>query len=167
MKYYFKYGRTLKYNTFNVVVWLSICCIHVFWPRSSEHGHFYLWIGVFWLIATFLIIKRNYHLIKFAVTKQAILEVDEACIFDRVNMMKYYWDDIEEVTVIDDILLLLMYQPEEYTSKMSAIMRFRIYSKRKKVFRIDLDCVKSVRKDLVNTLDDFSVRAIEIQQAKM
>jgi hypothetical protein len=81
--------------------------------------------------------------------------------------MKYCWDDIEEVTAIDDILLLLMYQPQEYTAKISAIKRFRIYSKKKKAFRIDLDCVKSTRKDLVNTLDDFSLRAIEIQQAKI
>jgi hypothetical protein len=139
----------------------------VFWPLSSEHGHFYLWVGVFWVILTFLIIKRNYNLIKLALTKQAILEVDETCIYDRVNNMKYCWDDIEEVTAIDDILLLLMYQPQEYTAKISAIKRFRIYSKKKKAFRIDLDCVKSTRKDLVNTLDDFSLRAIEIQQAKI
>lgn len=167
MKYYFKFGKRLKYNTFNVLVWLTICCIHVFWPRSSEHGHFYLWIGAFWVIMTFLIVMRNYNLIKVALTKQAVLEVDETCIYDRVNNMKYCWDDIEEVTAIDDILLLSMYQPQGYVAKTSAIKRFRIYSKKKKAFRIDLDCVKSTRKELVNTLDDFSIRAIEIQQAKI
>ncbi|SEO82466.1 hypothetical protein [Mucilaginibacter sp. OK283] len=110
---------------------------------------------------------RNYNLIKVALTKQAVLEVDETCIYDRVNNMKYCWDDIEEVTAIDDILLLSMYQPQGYVAKTSAIKRFRIYSKKKKAFRIDLDCVKSTRKELVNTLDDFSIRAIEIQQAKI
>lgn len=143
---------------------LLTCWVHVLPPNATDN--FYLYLGILWIIFTVVAIARNYHIIKLAIKKRPVLEVNEICVFDCVNGIRYYWDDIDEVSAYENSSLhLKIIDPVKYLVQFKrGVDRFYSYSKKKKVFIINLDCVKENYKDLVNKLNDLSITALEIQE---
>jgi hypothetical protein len=94
-----------------------------------------------------------------------ILEIDEVCIFDCVKNIRYYWDDIDEVYQIGCILYIKTYDPEKYIGHFKNLLsRYYNYSKREKAFDVNLDCLKVDIKMLLFQLDQYSIKAQEMEK---
>ncbi len=104
-------------------------------------------------------------MIKLALKRRPLLEVDIVGIVDHVRRIKYNWNDIEEVIDGGDSLSINVNNPAVYLKQFkTGIDKFYAFSKRNKVFTISLDFVKADRKDLINKLNDFSIKALELQE---
>ncbi|MFC0518337.1 STM3941 family protein [Mucilaginibacter angelicae] len=167
VKYYFKFASELWGLIFNHALWLCICWIHVIRSASSNFSYFYFFAGIVWVLLTVFRFIKLHNLISLALKKQPLLEANENYLYDHVSGIKFYWDDIEEISNDEYVLLLKTYDPSKYLSQFRRpIDRFYNYSKKKKVFKISLDYIKADLKNLGETLNNFSILALAIQEGK-
>jgi hypothetical protein len=171
MKYYFKLSWGFLWNIFGYLLFSFFAWIHVIGPRHSSVGsfdfYFYLSAGIIWLLIIIIGLVRMYAIIGLVLKKHPLLEVNEVWLYDYVNDIKFYWDDIEEISNDEYVLLLKAYDPSKYLNQFRRpIDSFYSYSKKKKVFKISLDYIKADLKNLGETLNNFSIQALAIQEGK-
>lgn len=171
MKYYFKFSNRFLLGIVTPILWLFICWLHVI--RSLVNNtqgfdlYFYLCCGVIWILKALVDFPGLYTTISLAFKKQPLLEANESYLYDHVSGVKFYWDDIEEISNDEYVLLLKTYEPSKYLKQFRRpIDRFYSYSKKKKVFKISLDYIKADLKNLGETLNNFSIQALAIQDGK-
>jgi hypothetical protein len=169
MKYYFKIGKNFFKRSIGVLIWLSIIASHILWQPKSGIDKFYYYLAVFGGMVIIIHIINNYKLIILVLRKKPLLEANEICVFDCVNNIKYYWTDINTIDANEDdrTLYIDVNDPAKYLSFFGNFYnRYYHYSKRKKRFNIDLDCVKAHMKSLITTLDNYSIQAQEVEESK-
>ena len=112
MEFKVRYSNTFVMNIFAIVV-ASLLAVMNFISPIIKHGPFhYLYIG--WaLIAVvrFLVYRRH---IYRALRNEAILRIDETCIYDYVKNIKYDWTDIKEIYEENAYLYIILYNPADY-----------------------------------------------------
>ncbi len=165
MKYYCKAWKAF-FNTFAFfILWIIIACFHIFLPTESEKrngNHFYFYLLCVWGIMLISHIIRNYRYIVLWIKNEAILEVNEVYIFDCVHRVKYFWDDIKEVMGEGQVLYISVHDTEMYLPQFKTqISRYYHYSKARKAFILPINCVKAKIDVLINTMNDYSIKAEE------
>lgn len=173
MKYYFKLSRNLLYKSIGVLICTLFFACHILWrPKygKSEIDSFYYYGTAVWSIALIVHIINNYKLIIKALKKEPLFEANETYVFDSVSNVKYYWNDIEAIDANEEdrVLYINVNDPAKYLSFFSNFYnRYHYYSKRKKRFNLDLDCVKADMKNLITVLNNYSIQAQEMDGSKV
>ncbi|MEO3406917.1 hypothetical protein AAFN85_23580 [Mucilaginibacter sp. CAU 1740] len=168
MKYYFRLSGGFLRQIVFPILFLVLCMVNLLGPR---HGHpdsffFYVYLSgaIIWLLLTVATFSKTYTVIKLALKKQPLLEANEVWLHDCVSGRKFYWDDIEEVINDKSVLEIKIYDPEPYLSAPKGLFRRWFFKKEsKKVFKIDLSYLKANFENLTNTLNDFSIKAMELK----
>ncbi|NHA03205.1 hypothetical protein G7092_05345 [Mucilaginibacter sp. HC2] len=166
MKYYFRLSKNLL-GTFGIVlVYLSIAIIQIL--RKSDH--FYYYVGPILCLMLIYLFVNNYKSVMLGLRKKPLLEANETYVFDGVNNIKYYWIDIDVIDADEDnrTLYIKVNDPAKYLKFFSNFyIRYLYYSKRKERFNINLSCVKADMKNLITTLNNYSIQAQEIDGSKV
>jgi hypothetical protein len=171
MKCYFKFNTGFLFGILTPVLWLFFCWLKVIRDLSNNTGgfdlYFYLCCGSIWVLKAIVDFPGQFTIIWLAIKKQLLFEANEVYLYDHVSGIKFYWDDIEEVNNEEFVLHVKMHDPSKYLTQFkNPIDRFNYYSKKKKVFIINLSNLKADYKNLEQTLNDFSIQALTIQESK-
>lgn len=133
-----------------------------------------MWIGLLWhnsnslptikwticgalAFTLFILFNNNLKSVLVAIKKKTQLEFDEICIYDRVEGVKYYWKDIEEVTEESGSLMITTYPIKIKTGNGEML-------KRDSPKYIKLGNVDAHLSELLTMLNNYSIKALEIEQ---
>jgi hypothetical protein len=170
MKYYLKPGATLLNGVGLSLLWLLITCLHVFWPSDWEKAnstHFYQYMFPIFSIMLVIHFIKIYKYILLWFKNEPMLEVNESYILDCANKLKYFWDDIENVSEEGGILYIKVNDTEKYLTQFkNRISRRYNYSTKRDAFILRIDCVKAKTDRLINTMNDYSIKAMEMKEGE-
>lgn len=117
-----------------------------------------IFILLFWYITW-----RFLYLILF---KKPALSINEDCIFDRMDNVKYNWNDIDEVIESNTLLRIKLRDPRKYLNRIGdpfqrciALLTFWLYDK-KSPYVINLSLLDANNKELLKTLNLYMAQSV-------
>jgi hypothetical protein len=133
-----------------------------------------MWIGLLWhnfdslpttkwticgalTFTLFILFYNNFKSIVVAIEKKPQIEFDEVCIYDRVEGVKYYWKDIEEIAEESGSLMIITYPIKIKTGVGETL-------KRDSPKYIKLGNVDAHLSELLTMLNNYSIKALEREQ---
>ena len=168
MKYYFRLSGGFLRQIVGPLLFLVLCLVNLVGPRRSHTDSFFFYVylsgAIIWLLLTVITFSRTYTVIKLALKKEPLLEANEIWLYDYVSGRKFYWDDIEEVISDNNVLEVKIHNSSQYLSAPKNLFRRLFYKKKsKEVFKIDLRYLKANLENLTTTLNQFSIKAMELK----
>jgi|SRR6185503_12940481 len=140
MEFYVRQSGAFVLNVLMAMIagFMAIFSLVFFWNSTGfMHYSFVLWL-VIGLI-------RGYNYFNYfvlSVNKKPVLIVDEICISDEANQIKYYWEDILGMTEQNLYLYIKVKDPDAYLRRISNPVRKFIIGASGPSFRLNLDLIK-------------------------
>ena len=142
------------FNILLVVIagFMAVFSLLFFWHATGfMHYSFILWL----IIA--LIRGYNYfNYFVLSINKKPVLIINNTCISDEANQIKYYWDDILAMTEENLYLYIKVKNPEAYLQRIGNPVRKFIVGISGPRFRLNLDLIKCDPEVLIELIDDIN-----------
>jgi hypothetical protein len=130
---------------------------------------FFKYSYILWLSIGFVRLRTYRRYIYLVLYNKPTLVVNESYIYDLANEIKYYWEDIDEIYEDNAYLYIKLYKPGEYAGKIGGpIKKFingLISNLYNTPFVINVDMVDIHLVALLEILDDYSIKANEIENS--
>jgi hypothetical protein len=160
MNYSFKKSKIFYYLLisflFSFITVLDL--LHLGFLKS----HFIIVCEVIFLMLFWYITLQLLYLMLF---KKPALSINEDCIFDGLDNVKYNWDDIDEVIESNTLLRIKLRDPRKYLNRIGdplqkciALLTFWLYNK-KSPYVINLSLLDVNNKELLKTLNRYMTQS--------
>jgi hypothetical protein len=168
MEFKVGYGNFFVFKIIMAVIFGGLGLLDFLSPISHTGFLQYKW--VLETALSFLWILQIYRLIFLSVLKKPILTINERYLYDHNCKIRYWWKDIEEIYEKRGFLFIGLYCPKDYLDKIDepivrfvANLRFKL-NRTKTLFFIHLETVEVDPNELLEILDDYSVKAINLER---
>jgi hypothetical protein len=169
MDFKIRYSSFFKFKLANAIIWLGLAILDFVSPMNiSELWHYKYLVEA---LTAFLWLLQIYRPLYSGLFNKPILTANEEYIYDFANDIIYYWKDISDVYEEKSSLFINLYPPNDYLNRIGNpvrrfITRLRFKPNRKRsLFFIDIDLVDVDRNDLLEILDNYSIKAMAIDNA--
>jgi hypothetical protein len=156
MTYYVKLGKYFFIQLF----WLIYSSIWVY------KGYKFIYWDLIFATFAVIVIPKILSAVYLKLFKKPAITVNEDYIFDHYKIMKYYWEDIDEVIASDAMLDIRLKEPQKYFKKIKnpfriifILLKYKVF-KNQSLFTIDvqlLDIEKGKNKAFLDKLDELSI----------
>jgi len=164
MAFKIRYNGYFTTQLFLIKLFLLLFCLNFFWPFPRHDLSHYNYI--FYALTAVALAIQIYRPIYAAITHKPILTVNDEYIYDFNFDIRYEWKDVEEFYEKNGLLYVNLYHPENYLNKIGNPHR-RFVAKlwfkperKKSLFIIKTDMIDEDGNDLLEILDDYSVKAM-------
>ena len=140
---------------FNILLTLIAGFMAVFSPvffwNTTGFMHYSF---ILWLIIALIRGYNYFNYFILSINKKPVLIINDACISDEANQIKYYWDDILAMREENLYLYIKVKNPNAYLKRISNPLRKFIVGASGPTFRLNLDLIKCDPEVLIELIDD-------------
>ncbi len=154
MEFYVRQSGAFVLNILMAVIAGFMAAFSLVWFWNSIgflHYSFIVWLT--------LALVRGYNYFNYfvlSINKKPVLIINEICISDEANQIKYYWQDILGLTEQNLYLYIKVKNPDAYLQRISNPVRKFIIGVSGPSFRLNLDLIKCEPEVLIELIDDMN-----------
>ena len=151
MEFYVRQSSAFVFNILMVAVAgiMAAFSLIFFWHSTGAMHYFF----ILWLIIAMVRGYNYFNYFVLSLNKKPVLIINETCISDEANQIKYYWNDILAMTEQNLYLYIKIKDPDAYLQRISNPFRKFVIGASGPAFKINLDLIKcdpEVLIDLIN-----------------